>query len=103
MLGIRITDVVQLLITASSRGRCDWDIGAACWRQEEVEEIKGQRIGWIYLYMHDEVKKSVEELVSEVFTFSVNEGSTRRRAHTCNGRIGFDNLAEVFKEGREEQ
>lgn len=37
MLEIRIMVMEQLLVTASSRGRCNGDIGTACWRQGEVE------------------------------------------------------------------
>lgn len=48
MLEIRIMDMEQLLVTGSSRGRCNWDVGTACWRKEV--EIERQGIGWICVH-----------------------------------------------------
>lgn len=46
MLKIRILDMVQVLVTVSSRGRSDWDVRTVCWRQVVVKEPGGQGIGW---------------------------------------------------------
>ena len=42
-------DMVQLLVTVSSRGRCDWDIRTDFWRKEEVKELGGQEVGSMYI------------------------------------------------------